>query len=160
MFGVADGAVQHQRLMADGRLTLDSCSTTGPGGQPLYWRLTLAWVGGPQPVMGRARDISAEVQARQREALLLNGLALSEDPLLVFEQNAETQEMMLAGQGEIHLKVAVEKLRSTWKASAKGKPHKMPVMNCAPSSTGAVSVSPEAESDTATRARPGCSRCV
>lgn len=85
VFGVADGAVQHQRLMADGRLTLDSCSATGPGGQPLNWRLTLAWVGGPQPVMGRARDISAEVQARQREALLLNGLALSEDPLLVFK---------------------------------------------------------------------------
>ncbi|HEX4269786.1 MAG TPA: elongation factor G, partial [Rhizomicrobium sp.] len=35
---------------------------------------------------------------------------VEEDPSLVFEQNAETQEMMLAGQGEIHLKVAVEKL--------------------------------------------------
>jgi elongation factor G len=33
---------------------------------------------------------------------------------MVFEQNPETQEMMLAGQGEIHLKVAVEKLQSKY----------------------------------------------
>ena len=32
----------------------------------------------------------------------------------MFEQNAETQEMVLAGQGEIHLKVAVEKLQSKY----------------------------------------------
>ena len=32
----------------------------------------------------------------------------------MFEQNAETQDMMLAGQGEIHLKVAVEKLQSRY----------------------------------------------
>lgn len=35
-----------------------------------------------------------------------------EDPSLHFEQNAELQEMALAGQGEIHLKVTVEKLAS------------------------------------------------
>ena len=37
-----------------------------------------------------------------------------EDPSLVFEQNAETQEMVLAGQGEIHLKVAVERLQNRY----------------------------------------------
>ncbi|HEY5048788.1 MAG TPA: elongation factor G [Rhizomicrobium sp.] len=35
-----------------------------------------------------------------------------EDPSLHFRQNAELQEMALAGQGEIHLKVAAEKLAS------------------------------------------------
>jgi elongation factor G len=35
-----------------------------------------------------------------------------EDPSLHFRQNAELQEMSLAGQGEIHLKVAAEKLAS------------------------------------------------
>lgn len=35
-----------------------------------------------------------------------------EDPSLHFRQDAELQEMALAGQGEIHLKVAVEKLAS------------------------------------------------
>jgi elongation factor G len=37
-----------------------------------------------------------------------------EDPSLHFEQNAELQQMALAGQGEIHLKVAVEKLASKY----------------------------------------------
>jgi elongation factor G len=37
-----------------------------------------------------------------------------EDPSLQFRQNAELQEMALAGQGEIHLKVAAEKLASKY----------------------------------------------
>ncbi len=37
-----------------------------------------------------------------------------EDPSLIFDQNAELQEMALVGQGEIHLKVAVEKLHSKY----------------------------------------------
>ncbi len=37
-----------------------------------------------------------------------------EDPSLHFDQNAELQEMALEGQGEIHLKVAVEKLQSKY----------------------------------------------
>jgi elongation factor G len=37
-----------------------------------------------------------------------------EDPSLQFRQDAELQEMALAGQGEIHLKVAVEKLASKY----------------------------------------------
>ncbi len=42
------------------------------------------------------------------------GKLIEEDPSLVFEQNPATQEMVLAGQGEIHLKVAVEKLQSKY----------------------------------------------
>jgi elongation factor G len=37
-----------------------------------------------------------------------------EDPSLHFEQNAELHEMSLVGQGEIHLKVAVERLQSKY----------------------------------------------
>jgi elongation factor G len=37
-----------------------------------------------------------------------------EDPSLHFRQNAELQEMSLAGQGEIHLKVGAEKLASKY----------------------------------------------
>jgi elongation factor G len=37
-----------------------------------------------------------------------------EDPSLHFEQNAELQQMALAGQGEIHMKVAVERLLSKY----------------------------------------------
>lgn len=42
------------------------------------------------------------------------GKLIEEDPSLVFEQNPATQEMVLAGQGEIHLKVAIEKLKSKY----------------------------------------------
>jgi elongation factor G len=37
-----------------------------------------------------------------------------EDPSLIFEQNAELHQMVLLGQGEIHLKVAVERLASKY----------------------------------------------
>lgn len=42
------------------------------------------------------------------------GKLIEEDPSLVFEQNPAAQEMVLAGQGEIHLKVAIEKLKSKY----------------------------------------------
>lgn len=37
-----------------------------------------------------------------------------EDPSIIFEQDAALHQMVLAGQGEIHLKVAVEKLMSRY----------------------------------------------
>jgi len=42
------------------------------------------------------------------------GKLREEDPSLHFDQNAELQEMALEGQGEMHLKVAVEKLSSKY----------------------------------------------
>ena len=42
------------------------------------------------------------------------GKLMEEDPSLAVEQVPETQEVILAGQGEIHLKVAVEKLQSKY----------------------------------------------
>ena len=42
------------------------------------------------------------------------GKLIEEDPSLVFEHNPQTQEMVLAGQGEIHLKVAIETLQSKY----------------------------------------------
>ena len=40
-----------------------------------------------------------------------------EDPSVGFEQNADTREMLLHGQGEIHLRVALEKLKSRYNVS-------------------------------------------
>jgi len=53
---------------------------------------------------------------RKDEVKLSSAVAklCEEDPSLRFEQNAETHDMILAGQGEIHLKVAVEKLQSRY----------------------------------------------
>jgi elongation factor G len=49
-----------------------------------------------------------------------------EDPSLRFEQNAELHEMSLVGQGEIHLKVAVEKLLSKYGLKLNTHPSRVP----------------------------------
>ena len=51
---------------------------------------------------------------RKDEVRLTSAIAklCEEDPSLTFEQNAETQEMLLAGQGEIHLHLAVDRLQN------------------------------------------------
>lgn len=60
--------------------------------------------------------LAVAAQDRKDEVKLSSAIAklCEEDPSLLFEQNAETHDMILAGQGEIHLKVAVEKLRSRY----------------------------------------------
>ena len=60
--------------------------------------------------------LAIETTDRKDEVKLTAAIAKlrEEDPSLIFVQNAELQEMALAGQGEIHLKVAVEKLQSKY----------------------------------------------
>jgi len=60
--------------------------------------------------------LAIEAADRKDEVKLTAAIAklVEEDPSLHFEQNAELREMALAGQGEIHLKVAVEKVMSKY----------------------------------------------
>jgi len=60
--------------------------------------------------------LAIEAADRKDEVKLTAAIAKlrEEDPSLVFDQNAELQEMALEGQGEIHLKVAVERLESKY----------------------------------------------
>jgi elongation factor G len=60
--------------------------------------------------------LAVEATDRKDEVKLTAAIAKlrEEDPSLHFEQNAELHEMSLVGQGEIHLKVAVEKLQSKY----------------------------------------------
>ena len=60
--------------------------------------------------------LAIEAADRKDEVKLTAAIAKlrEEDPSLHFDQNAELQEMALDGQGEIHLKVAVEKLHSKY----------------------------------------------
>ena len=60
--------------------------------------------------------LAVAAQDRKDEVKLSAAIAklTEEDPSLLFEHNGETQEMILAGQGEIHLKAAVEKLQSRY----------------------------------------------
>jgi elongation factor G len=61
-------------------------------------------------------SLAIETTDRKDEVKLTSAIhkLQEEDPSLHFEQNAELQEMSLAGQGEIHLKVAAEKLASKY----------------------------------------------
>lgn len=65
-----------------------------------------------EPVYG----LAIETTDRKDEVKLTAAIhkLQEEDPSLHFRQNAELQEMSLAGQGEIHLKVAAEKLASKY----------------------------------------------
>lgn len=58
--------------------------------------------------------LAVAVADRKDEVKLTSAIAklCEEDPALLFEQNPETHDMILAGQGEVHLKVAVEKLQN------------------------------------------------
>jgi elongation factor G len=60
--------------------------------------------------------LAIAAQDRKDEVKVTAAIAklIEEDPSLAFEQNAVTQEMLLAGQGEIHLKVAIERLLSKY----------------------------------------------
>jgi elongation factor G len=66
----------------------------------------IAW---PTPVY----RLAIVAHDRKDEVKLTAAIAkiCEEDPSLKFEQNGETQEMLLAGQGDIHLQLAVERLQ-------------------------------------------------
>ncbi len=92
--------------------------TTGKGKPPKYeieqltpvYRLAIA-----------AADRKDEVKLTAAIAKLRE-----EDPSLLFDQNAELQEMALVGQGEIHLKVGVEKLQSKYGLKLNVHPPRLP----------------------------------
>jgi len=72
--------------------------------------------------------LAVEAADRKDEVKLTAAIAKlrEEDPSLIFDQNAELQEMALLGQGEIHLKVAVEKLQSKYGLRLDVHPPRMP----------------------------------
>ena len=72
--------------------------------------------------------LAIEAMDRKDEVKVTAAIAklVEEDPTLIFEQNPVTQEMLLAGQGEIHLKVAVEKLASKYGLKLSTRPPRVP----------------------------------
>lgn len=66
----------------------------------------------PRPVYGLA--VAAE--KRSDDVKLTGAIAklVEEDPTLVLEQNPEMQEMVLWGQGDIHLQIAIDRLRAKY----------------------------------------------
>jgi elongation factor G len=84
-------------------------------GERLSSSKTLAARAKPLPLNPVYR-LAIEAADRKDEVKITAALAklMEEDPSLLFEQNPLTQQMVLAGQGEIHLKVAMERLTSKY----------------------------------------------
>ena len=73
----------------------------------------------PQPVFGLA--ITSERRADDVKLTGAIGRLIEEDPTLELEQNADTQEMVLWGQGDIHLQIALDRLRNRNNLAVSGK---------------------------------------
>jgi elongation factor G len=65
---------------------------------------------------------------RNDEVKLSGAIAklVDEDPSLRFEQNPELQQSVLWGQGEMHLRVALDRLRSKYHIGVEGRPPQTP----------------------------------
>ncbi len=70
----------------------------------------MLWPDAPKPVFAQA----IVPKNRQDEVKLTSSIAklIEEDPSLSLEHNADTKQMLLWGQGEIHLQIALERLKS------------------------------------------------
>jgi elongation factor G len=73
----------------------------------------------PQAVFGLA--ITSERRADDVKLTGAIGKLIEEDPTLELEQNADTQEMVLWGQGDIHLQIAIDRLRSRHNLAVNGR---------------------------------------
>ncbi|MCC0011886.1 MAG: elongation factor G [Rhodobiaceae bacterium] len=91
--------------------TGDTLSSAGGGG--------LALVETPSPVLA----LSVAAKERKDEVKLAASLAklIDEDPSLSLDHNQTTGEMVLSGQGDMHLRVALEKLMTKYGVSAEAK---------------------------------------
>jgi elongation factor G len=71
---------------------------------------------------------AVHAENRSDEVKLSGAIAklLDEDPSLRFEQDPELQESVLWGQGEMHLRVAMDRLRSKYNIGVQGRPPQTP----------------------------------
>jgi elongation factor G len=78
----------------------------------------------PQPVFGLA--IAAEKRTDDVKLTGAIGRLVDEDPTFELEQNADTQEMVLWGQGDIHLQIAMDRLRNRHNLPVNSRPAAVP----------------------------------
>src|SRR5215831_3974293 len=78
----------------------------------------------PEPVFGMAIG----VKDRKDEVKLTGALArlMEEDPSLKLQHAKDTHQMVLWGQGEMHLRVALERLKRKYGVDAVSKPRQVP----------------------------------
>ena len=78
----------------------------------------------PQPVFGLA--INAEKRTDEVKLTPAIGKLIEEDPTLQLEQNPDTRELVLWGQGDIHLQIALDRLRNRHNLAVTGHPSGVP----------------------------------
>ena len=78
----------------------------------------------PQPVYG----VAIGVKDRKDEVKLTGSLTrlMEEDPSLRLDHAKDTHQMVLWGQGEMHLRVALERLKRKYGVDAESKPRQVP----------------------------------
>ncbi len=82
------------------------------------------WPAVPQPVYA----LALRPQNRQDDVKLTGAVAklVEEDPSLALEHNHDTHQMLLWGQGEIHLQLAVERLKNRFNVQVVTEPPQTP----------------------------------
>jgi elongation factor G len=78
----------------------------------------------PEPVFG----VAIGVKDRKDEVKLTGALSrlMEEDPSLKLEHAKDTHQMVLWGQGEMHLRVALERLKRKYGVEATSRPRQVP----------------------------------
>jgi len=82
------------------------------------------WPAAAPPVHG----LALRAENRNDEVKLSAALQKlrEEDPSLTLDQSPETGELVLWGQGDVHLKLAMDRLRSRFNVAVKGQPPQVP----------------------------------
>ncbi|MGE5510223.1 MAG: elongation factor G [Bacteroidota bacterium] len=78
----------------------------------------------PRPVYG----VAIELKDRKDEVKLSSALSklIEEDPTLILEHAQDTHQLVLWGQGEMHIRVALERLKRKYGIEATTKPRQVP----------------------------------
>ncbi|HWB48912.1 MAG TPA: elongation factor G [Stellaceae bacterium] len=78
----------------------------------------------PQPVFG----LAIHAEKRGDDVKLSGAIAklIDEDPALELEQNQDTREMVLWGQGDVHIQIAIDRLRNRHNLAVVGHPAQVP----------------------------------
>ncbi|MGY0791923.1 elongation factor G [Azospirillum argentinense] len=109
-------------VVALGRLdkaaTGDLLTDKGNAGRSALWPEL------PPPVFG----LALHAQNRNDEVKLTAAIQklVEEDPSLKLEQSTDTGELVLWGQGDIHLQIAMDRLRNKFNVTVKGVPPQVP----------------------------------
>lgn len=99
---------------ATGDLLTDKANAGKPDG----------WADPPAAVFG----LALHAENRNDEVKLSAAIQklIDEDPSLKLEQSPDTGELVLWGQGDIHLQIAMDRLRSKYNVAVKGQPPQVP----------------------------------